>query len=86
MQKLLIAGIFIAVVLAISCQAPQEIKTQLDKQSAQIQTLEKTIQDQAAKIEQLKMDYEKHIADFHKKATTTTPKPAQPTPPPRVGR
>jgi outer membrane murein-binding lipoprotein Lpp len=84
MKKLLIAAIFIAVVLAVSCQAPQDIKSQLDKQSAQIMTLEKTIQDQAAKLEQLKMDYEKHMTELHKKpAGTTTSQPQTPT---RVGR
>ncbi len=85
MKKLLIATIFIAFALAVSCQAPQDVKAQLDKQSAQIQTLEKTIQDQAAKLEQVKMDLDKLMVDLHKKTagTTTT---TQPTPPTRVGR
>lgn len=86
MQKLLIAAIFIAFVFAISCQAPQEIKTQLDKQTEQIKQLETKLAEHATAFEQLKMDYEKHLADFHKKTTTITPKPTQPTPPPKIGR
>ena len=86
MKKLLIATILVAIVFIIGCQAPQDVKSQLDKQGAQIQALEKSLQEHAVKFEQLKMDYEKHMVDFHKKTTTTTPKPTQPTPPPRVGR
>ena len=85
MKKILIAAIFIAFVFAVSCQAPQDVKSQLDKQSAQIMTLEKTIQDQAAKIEQLKMDYEKHMTDLHKKPVGG-PTSSQPQTPTRVGR
>jgi len=84
MKKLLIAVIFVAFALAVSCQAPQDVKSQLDKQSAQIQTLEKTIQDQATKIEQLKMDYQKHMIDIHKQSVGTTTSQTQP--PTRVGR
>jgi hypothetical protein len=84
MKKLLIAAIFVAFALAVSCQAPQDIKSQLDKQSAQIMTLEKTIQEHAAKLEQLKMDYEKHMTELHKKQAGTTS--SQPQTPTRVGR
>jgi peptidoglycan hydrolase CwlO-like protein len=84
MKKLLIAVIFVAFALAVSCQAPQDIKSQLDKQTTQIQTLEKTIQDQAAQLEQLKIDLNKLYVDLGKKTggTTTT----QTQPPTRVGR
>jgi outer membrane murein-binding lipoprotein Lpp len=81
MKKLLIAAIFVALVLAVSCQAPQDIKSQLDKQTTQIQTLEKTIQDQAAQIEQLKMDFNKLMVDLGKKTGGTTT--SQPQPPPK---
>ena len=85
MQKLLIAAIFVAFALAVSCQAPQDVKSQLDKQSAQIQTLEKTVQENAAKLEQLKMDLDKLLVDLHKTPTSgkTTTQPQQPT---RTGR
>jgi len=85
MKKLLIAAIFIAFALAVSCQAPQDVKSQLDKQSAQIQALEKNVQEHAAKLQQLMMDYEKHMVDLHKKpisGKTVTP-PQEPT---RTGR
>ncbi len=85
MKKILIAAIFVAIALAVSCQAPQDIKSTLDKQTAQIQTLQTTIQEQAAKIEQLRMDLDKLLVDLHKKTTTTTTT-QQPTPPTRTGR
>jgi hypothetical protein len=80
MQKLLIAAIFVAFALAVSCQAPQDVKSQLDKQSAQIQTLEKTVQDQAVQIEQLKIDLAK------KTGGTSGTTSSQTQPPTRVGR
>jgi outer membrane murein-binding lipoprotein Lpp len=84
MKKLLIATVLVAIVFIIGCQAPQDIKAQLDKQSTQIQTLEKTIQDNATKLEQMKMDYEKHMVDLHKQKATAGS--TTPVPPTRVGR
>jgi cell division protein FtsB len=84
MKKLAIAVCLLAFLFIVGCQAPQDIKSQLDKQNVQIQALEKTLQDQAAKIEQLKMDFEKHITELHKKPAGTTT--SQPQTPPRVGR
>lgn len=81
MKKLTIALILLAVIFIIGCQAPQEIKTQLDKQTQTIETLQKTVNEQAAKIEQLKMDYEKHMIDLHKKTVPTQIKPTTLPPP-----
>lgn len=87
MKKLTIALIALVVLFIIGCQVPQEIKTQLDKQTEQIKQLETKIQEHQAAFDQLKADFEKHMADFHKKAATPTqPKPATPQPPTRVGR
>lgn len=87
MKKLTIALLLVAVFLIIGCQAPQEMKTQLDKQTEQIKILETKLAEHATAFEQLKMDYEKHMVDFHKKGVTPTQvKPTTPKPPTRVGR
>lgn len=87
MKKLTIALMLLAVIFIVGCQAPQEMKTQLDKQTVQIKMLETKLAEHATTFEQLKLDYEKHMVDFHKKgATPTQVKPTTPTPPTRVGR
>lgn len=87
MKKLLIATLLVAIVFIIGCQVPQDIKAQIDKQTETIKNLETKITEQAATIEQLKMDLEKIMADYYKKGTTpTTPKPTQPVKPPPTGR
>ncbi len=85
MKKLLIATMLVAIVFIVGCPAPQDMKAQIDKQTETIKNLETKITEQAATIEQLKMDIEKIYTDYYKKAPTT-PKSTQPTPPPRVGR
>lgn len=90
MKKLFLAIIFVTLVaiFIIGCQAPQDVKAQMDKQTEQIKALETKLAENTAKIEQLKVDYEKHITDFHKKALIGKPgpQPIKPTPPPKIGR
>jgi peptidoglycan hydrolase CwlO-like protein len=90
MKYLTILSILLAFLLVVSCQAPQEIKTQLDKQAEQIKQLETKLQEQGAAFEQLKADFQKHLEEFHKPKSAATPKttakPATPQPPTRVGR
>jgi uncharacterized protein YcfL len=85
MKKLAIGLMLLAFLFIVGCQAPQDIKAQLDKQNETIMKLEKTVNEQAMKIEQLKMDFEKHLVDLHKQKAMT-PAPKTPEPPTRVGR
>jgi outer membrane murein-binding lipoprotein Lpp len=85
MKKLAIAVCLLAFLFIVGCQAPQDVKAQMDKQSEQIKMLEAKVTEHAAKIEQLKMDFEKHLTDFHKQASTGKTA-TQPQPPTRVGR
>lgn len=89
MRYLALLSIALAFLFVVSCQAPQEIKTQLDKQAEQIKQLETKLTEQQTAIEQLKADFQKHMEDFHKPKTPapkTTTQPSTPKPPTRVGR
>jgi len=82
MKKITIALVLLALVFIVGCQAPQDMKAQLDKQAQTIETLQKTVTEQAATIQQLKMDLEKIMGDYYKgKSPSSTPQP-----PTRVGR
>ncbi|MBS4015521.1 MAG: hypothetical protein KGZ86_03695 [Candidatus Latescibacteria bacterium] len=87
MKKLTIALILLAVIFIVGCQAPQDVKAEMDKQAEQIKMLETKLAEHATAFEQLKMDYEQHMVDLHKKtATPTQTKTTTPQPPTRVGR
>jgi uncharacterized coiled-coil protein SlyX len=86
MKKLTIALVFLALILVVGCQVPQDIKSQLDKQTQTIETLQKTVTEQGATIQQLKMDLDKIMTDYYKGKTPATTKTTTPQPPTRVGR
>jgi uncharacterized protein YoxC len=68
MKILMALSLIAAIVLIMSCQQPAQIKTEMEKQTAQIKSLESKVDALNVKVEQLITDFNKHMDDFHKKS------------------